>query len=107
VSASVRPPRGVHFTSQVIDLARLLRRRFSHFRPARTAHGWETPIQGDGRGFSDLVLVRVCVILAELKSRTGRVSADQQAWLEAGQTAGAEAYVSRPADLTTIADVLR
>lgn len=93
--------------AHVIDLARMLRWRVAHFRPAMTKHGWRTPVAADGKGFPDLVLVRDRVIFAELKSRTGRVGADQQAWLDAARAAGAEAHVWRPADLQTIAEVLR
>jgi hypothetical protein len=41
------------FTDAVIELARLGGWRVAHFRPARTASGWRTPVQGDGAGFPD------------------------------------------------------
>ncbi|MGH9200576.1 MAG: VRR-NUC domain-containing protein [Vicinamibacterales bacterium] len=92
---------------QVIDLAHLFRWRVAHFRPALTKHGWRTPVQGDGAGFSDLLLVRERIIFAELKSSTGKLSSDQRAWLAAATAAGAEAYVWRPRDLQAIAKILR
>jgi hypothetical protein len=47
--------------------------RAAHFRPARTAKGWRTPVAADGAGFPDLVLVRrTRIVAAELKS--GRVT---------------------------------
>ena len=41
----------------VIELAHVLNYVVAHFRPARTAHGWVTPVSADGKGFPDLVLV--------------------------------------------------
>src|SRR5437763_860370 len=62
------------FTRQVIALARLRGWRAAHFRPGRTARGWRTPVQGEGVGFLDLVLVRGRVVWAELKSARGRLT---------------------------------
>lgn len=83
----------------VLDIARLTGWRSVHFRSARTAHGWRTPVSGDGLGFPDVLLVRGprCVV-AELKAEKGRVTPDQQAWLDALAESGAEAYVWRPVD---------
>lgn len=84
----------------VIDLARLLGWRVAHFRPARTDHGWRTPMQGDP-GFPDLVLANGDrVIFAELKSETGRVSLDQTAWIAAvtAHPPFVEGVVWRPSD---------
>lgn len=59
----------------------------AHFRPGQLADGsWRTPVQADGDGFPDLVCVNPKlgkVIFAELKSETGKLSAKQQAWIEA------------------------
>lgn len=43
--------------ANVLDLCRLLGLRTAHFRPAQTAHGWRTPVSGDGQGWPDLVIV--------------------------------------------------
>jgi len=87
------------FTAQVIALAQLNGFRVAHFRPAMTAKGWRTPVQGDGAGFPDLVLVRGCrLIFAELKATKGRVSPDQTEWLARLMGAGAECYIWRPDD---------
>jgi hypothetical protein len=103
------------FQSRVVDYAKLNGWRVAHFRPARTERGWRTPMTGDA-GFPDLVLARNgFVIFAELKSATGRVSPDQDAWLEAiapdsGRLpwpASHYAYVWRPADWETIKFQLR
>jgi hypothetical protein len=70
------------FQAAVIDVARLHGWRVHHARPARTAAGWRTPITGDV-GFPDLVLAhpRRGLIIAEIKTQTGRLSGDQEAWL--------------------------
>ena len=50
-------------------------------RPARSDKGWRTPIQGRP-GFFDVVAVKDgTLLLAELKSETGRVTEDQQHWI--------------------------
>lgn len=83
----------------ISDMARVLGWRVAHFRPARTARGWRTPVSADGAGFPDLVLTRGSrVIAAELKTSTGRLSPDQTAWLDALSAAGVPALVWRPAD---------
>lgn len=75
------------FTDQVLKLAKLLGWRTAHFRPARTANGsWRTPVQGDGKGFKDLILVKSPVLLApELKVGKNKMDADQLAWHSALQ----------------------
>jgi hypothetical protein len=92
------------FLGQVIELAHLLGWRVAHFRPAFTSRGWRTPVQGDGVGFPDLVLVgRGRIIAAELKRETGTASPDQLAWLAAFADAGVPTFVWRPRDLDAIA----
>lgn len=97
------------FLRQIIDLARLLGWRTAHFRPAWSGRGWRTPVQGDGAGFPDLILVRrERMIAAELKREVGgAVSPEQVAWLQAFDTAGLETAIWRPSDLTRIAEDLR
>lgn len=83
----------------VMDLASLNGWMVAHFRPALTAAGnWVTPVSGDGKGFPDLVLVRERVVYAELKTDTGRLSLEQELWLDALSAAGADARVWRPRD---------
>ena len=55
------------------------------------------------------MLVRDRVIYAEIKLERGRLSAEQDAWLEVLREAGQEVYVWKPADWTNgaIEDVLR
>jgi hypothetical protein len=57
-------------------------------------------------GFPDLCLVGKRVIFAELKSETGKVSPNQQMWLDALRAAGAEAYLWRPSQLAEVAQIL-
>ena len=70
------------WTKQVIDLAHAYKWRVAHFRAAMTKHGWRTPVQADGKGFPDLVLVRRDrLIFAELKAGGGNLSKEQKDWL--------------------------
>ena len=57
----------------------------AHCRPARTAKGWRTPMQGDP-GFPDLCCARNSVVLLiELKRWGGYATREQMDWLEAGE----------------------
>ena len=83
------------FTTQVIALFRLNGWMVSHFRPARTAKGWRTAIQGDA-GFGDIVAARRGrKIMAELKVGRNIASPDQILWLWAW---GNDAFVWYPQD---------
>ena len=88
-------------SASVIELAQLFGYRVAHFRPARTADGWRTPVEADGAGWPDLTMVcRDRLIFAELKSRRGHVSAGQQVWLDVLSAVG-ETYVWRPEHWTS------
>jgi hypothetical protein len=96
--------------ANVIHTARLLGWRVAHFRPAQTAKGWRTPVEADGAGFPDLVMVRGDrLLVVELKSTRGTVSAFQAEWLERLEGTCAEVYVWRPRHWVdgTIEEVLR
>lgn len=68
---------------RTIDTARYSGWLCAHFRPARTARGWRTPMQGDA-GLPDLILARRGVVIAaELKSERGRLGPGQREWLDA------------------------
>lgn len=88
------------FTATVIELAQWRKWRVFHPRPARTRNGWRTLTQGD-IGYPDLTLARGgVVLLCELKSQRGRLSADQKRWAE---QIGPEHYrFWRPSDLDDI-----
>lgn len=77
----------------VIDTARTFGWRCAHFRPARTKHGWQTPVAADGKGFPDLVLVNRQtgrLIFAELKSDRGKTTPEQDDWLRDLQAVAAQ-----------------
>ena len=98
------PMSEAQFTSAVIELAKYRGWMVCHFRPARTARGWRTPIEGD-KGFPDLVLARNGVVLfAELKIGKARLRVDQEKWSKELPTL----FVWTPAQLRDeIPDVLR
>lgn len=64
--------------------------------------GWRHYHTHDSRrsepGWPDLALVRERLVLAELKTDTGRVSAHQERWLSLLSQAGVETYLWRPGD---------
>lgn len=94
------------FQQAIIELAQLVGYRVAHFRPARTAQGWRTPVAADGAGFPDLVLVRERVLFVECKSERGRLTKDQEAWRDALLAAGAEWYEWRPNSWREIEETL-
>ncbi len=98
-NADVRAMSEGELQSSVIELAQLLGWRVAHFRTALSKSGhWMTPVQGDGAGFPDLILVRERVIAAELKAERGRMSPEQDTWLRAFLDAGVLVAVWKPRD---------
>jgi len=96
------------FQRQVIQLAQMTGWKVAHFRPAQNARGdWRTPVAADGKGFPDLVLTRETVLFVELKTDTGRLTPDQEAWRQAAQAAGATHHVWRPRDWPAIESTLQ
>jgi hypothetical protein len=96
------------FQQRILDYTKITGWRVAHFRPARTATGWRTPVQADGAGFPDLIAVRADRIVSiEVKAERGRVSSEQDDWLAALTEAGVKCYVAYPADWDEIAEVLR
>jgi hypothetical protein len=96
------------FLEQVLQLAKIFGWRTAPFRPAKTTHGWRTAVQGDGKGFPDLVLVRPPqIIFAELKSAKGSIGPEQAEWLTDIDGCDIPAYVWRPRDLDDIAQILK
>ncbi len=92
----------------ILDLCKTMGLFTLHIRPARRGAAsddpdqpqrWETPVQGNGKGFPDLTIVGGWVMFRELKSDTGRVSAAQREWLERLEAAVADVGVWRPEDL--------
>lgn len=87
------------FMQQVLDLARLTGWRAYHTHDSRRSEP----------GFPDLVLLRGdCLIFAELKTSSGRLTAAQLEWL--GALDGVERVASvcwRPADWPEIEEALK
>jgi hypothetical protein len=86
-------------TTYVRDVARL--------HGWRRYHAWLS--KHSPAGFPDEVLLRPPrLVFAELKSERGRLSDEQEAWLEELRAVpGVEVFVWRPADMDAIASVLR
>lgn len=92
------------FATQVEDLFAIFGWRWTHFRPAWSAKGYRTPIQGY-KGFPDYVAVRngMCLFI-ELKGERGKLSPDQAIWMAefksvASHSLGVMAFVWKPSDL--------
>lgn len=96
------------FQSQVLGLAKIFHWRRAHFRAARTAKGWRTPVEADGKGWPDLTLVKgQRLVFAELKRDGEKPSPEQEAWLEAlRRVPGVEVYVWTPKGWPEIERVL-
>ena len=94
------------FLSQVIKLARACGWKVAHFRPAQTARGWRTAVQGDGKGFPDLVLAKRCVLFVELKVPPNKCTPEQLEWIEDLTSARARALIWTPDDWPEIKDTL-
>jgi hypothetical protein len=103
------------FYPTVIEAARILGWRVAHFRPAMSKRGWRTPVQGDGKGFVDFVLVHAGagrVWFVELKRGNAPLAPEQQQWGEALTRAGAVYRLVRcpaelPSFLQDMADTVR
>lgn len=88
---------------QVVELARLTGWICAHFRPAASGQGFRTPVKYDGQGYPDLTMCRPGeFMVVECKSDVGRVSPDQQRWLDALACAGVEVHVWRPRDAAEV-----
>lgn len=85
----------------VIDAAQKLGWRVAHFRPAKTSQGWRTAVQGDGKGFPDLVCANDVMgeaFFAECKSQRGTLDPEQEMWRDVLLAAGQRWYLFRPSD---------
>lgn len=98
-----------NFLKQIIDLAHLYHWKVAHFRSAMRKDGsYVTPVQADGAGFPDLVLVRDRIIFAELKSEKSKMSAQQKEWFfSLGNSHKGEVYCWRPSDWDWIVEILK
>ena len=95
------------FSQQIEQLLDLFGWRWCHFRPARTAQGWRTAISGY-EGFPDYIAVKgKRLLIAEIKSDKGKLSPEQEVWLDELAACGQEVYLWRPAHFEEIARILR
>lgn len=100
------------FQRQVIELAKMHGWRVAHFRAVRVQRKdgsvhYATPVQADGEGFPDLILVRGPVMLAwELKVPPNKPTPAQIGWIVAFKKVGADARVMTPAEWPEIEKVL-
>lgn len=78
----------------ILDAARILGFRSAHFRPALTKHGYRTAVQGDGKGWPDLVLVgHGRILFRECKVGRNTLSTEQADWIRALSEAGCDVGV--------------
>lgn len=83
---------------RIVELAGDMGWRAYHQRPARTARGYRTALQGH-KGFPDLVLASgQQTIFVECKSHTGQLDADQRRWRDVLTAGGADWRLWRPMD---------
>jgi VRR-NUC domain-containing protein len=98
------------FMEQVAQLAELRGWSWAHFRPARTAKGWRTPVSGPlGKGWPDLFLIRhrdQKFMGVELKVDGGRQTSEQEEVEIQFVLANIPFYVWRPTDWELIERVL-
>jgi len=94
--------------STVISYAHLMGWHVAHFRPMFDSKRkrWMTPVQADGAGFPDLVLVRERCIFVELKAPGKYPKPEQRVWLDKLTAAGVEVYVWRPEHIEEMTRVL-
>lgn len=109
--APVLPPMSeTEFSDAVAQLAQSCGWTVAHFRSAHLAKGgYATPVQYDGKGFPDLVLVhpdRKLVLFRELKAVTGKLSPDQKRWALALNKAEADWATWWPSDWPEIVRLL-
>jgi hypothetical protein len=98
--------RGVNATISERDLTNYVR-DLARACGWRRYHTWLS--KHSPAGFPDEVLVRPPrLVIAELKSASGRLKTEQEGWLEAlRQVPGVEVFVWKPDDMDEILEVLR
>jgi VRR-NUC domain len=96
------------FQSVVVEVARLAGWKVAHFRAARTAKGWRTPVTADGPGWPDLCCVRPPrIAFIELKSKSGQLRPSQSEWLDVLRLLPqVEVYLWRPDDWDAVVETL-
>lgn len=93
---------GKELQAAVVDLARTLGWLVAHFASVPVKRGghviWMTPVQADGKGFPDLLLLRERQLFVEIKGDGDRLRPEQRRWLDAAAIAGEQAVVWTPKD---------
>ena len=87
--------------AEVLKQCKALGLRTAHFRPAKTKDGWRTPVEGDGKGWPDLIIVGRRLIVRELKQDARYPDPNQRMWITALAEAGVDVDVWRPRDLVS------
>lgn len=99
------------FQNVIMNFGQLWGWRRAHFRKARVRRKgketWETPIDGDAKGFLDCEFVRERLIKFECKFGKNTPTPEQLAWYAAYKRAGVECYIWYPENCEQIASVLR
>jgi hypothetical protein len=98
------------FMKQIIELGHLYGWQIAHFRPAWSKDGKRcmTAVSADGKGFPDLCMVKRCrLIFAELKAGKGRLSPEQQGWIDnLTNSMRCECYIWKPENFDEIVEIL-
>lgn len=99
------------FQNTLMKYAKLRGWRRAHFRPARVIRRgketWETPIDGDAKGFPDLIFLRgPRLVVIECKAGDNEPTDHQYEWLHAFKATGVEVYVWWPRDLDNAMAIL-
>lgn len=85
------------FQQKITDLCDLLGIKWHH----------ETDSRRSKKGFPDLVLAGIRVVFVELKTESGKVTKEQQEWIDKVRAAGGIIHVWRPSDWDRIEKYLR
>lgn len=81
----------------VLDLCQLLQLRVMHIRPAKLGDRWLTAVNTAGIGYPDLTIAGPGgIAYRELKTDTGRLTVEQDAWIDTLVRGGADIRVWRP-----------
>lgn len=100
-SPTLPPMNETEFSDKVAGLAQTCGFKVFHVRSAMTSKGPRTPVQYDGKGFPDLLLVhpqRKIVAFRELKVPPNKLSVEQRQWGLALNAAEADWEVWWPSD---------
>jgi hypothetical protein len=97
------------FVRHVLEIAKLFGWTSAHFRPAQTSHGWVTPVQGDGKGFPDVVLAKPGrrTLWVEVKSTKDKLRPEQEMWRDVLLAAGEDWRLWYTTDFDTAAEILQ